>query len=121
MGEQVAARFNGGVAQSGEHLPCTQGVKGSNPSISIACILHNAPQELRSFGRVQARYKIEYSYLLMKASFQHKSEYTILHCTLKTAYRKYKISLTQKIQDIREKTKMFVNTNEPKTNVHNAI
>ena len=38
MGEQVAARFNGGVAQLGEHLPCKQGVKGSNPSISIACI-----------------------------------------------------------------------------------
>ncbi len=31
------------------------------------------------------------------------------------------IFITQKIQDIREKTKMFVNTNEPKTNVHNAI
>ena len=42
-------------------------------------------------------------------------------CTLKIAYRKYKISLTQKIQDIREKTKMFVNTNEPKTNACNAI
>ena len=38
MGEQVAARLNGGVAQLGEHLPCKQGVKGSNPSISIACI-----------------------------------------------------------------------------------
>ena len=35
MGEQVAARLNGGVAQLGEHLPCKQGVKGSNPSISI--------------------------------------------------------------------------------------
>ena len=34
MGEQVAARINGDVAQLGEHLPCKQGVKGSNPSIS---------------------------------------------------------------------------------------
>ena len=84
-------------------------------------VMYIAPRKRSFLGRVQARYKIEYSYLLMKASFQHKSEYTILHCTLKTAYRKYKISLTQKIQDIREKTKMFVNTNEPKTNVHNAI
>ena len=25
---------NGGVAQLGEHLPCTQGVRGSNPLIS---------------------------------------------------------------------------------------
>ena len=40
MGEQVAARSNGGVAQLGEHLPCKQGVKGSNPSISIACDKH---------------------------------------------------------------------------------
>ena len=40
MGEQVAARLNGGVAQLGEHLPCKQGVKGSNPSISIACLVH---------------------------------------------------------------------------------
>ena len=51
MGEQVAAGsefkglngpLNGGVAQLGEHLPCKQGVKGSNPSISIVsvqCIL----------------------------------------------------------------------------------
>ena len=44
MGKQVAARlkqnnFNipyGGVAQLGEHLPCKQGVKGSNPFISTA-------------------------------------------------------------------------------------
>ena len=39
MGEQVAARFNGGVAQLGEHLPCKQGVKGSNPFISIQQVL----------------------------------------------------------------------------------
>ena len=52
MGEQVAAglkereagrllykkkkrRNNGGVAQLGEHLPCKQGVKSSNLSVSI--------------------------------------------------------------------------------------
>ena len=34
MGKQEGARLNGGVAQLGEHLPCKQGVKGSNPSIS---------------------------------------------------------------------------------------
>ena len=28
------ARIHGGVAQLGEHLPCKQGVKGSNPFIS---------------------------------------------------------------------------------------
>ena len=31
MGKQVAARLNGGIAQLGEHLPCKQGVRGSNP------------------------------------------------------------------------------------------
>ena len=35
MGEQVSARFYGGVAQLGEHLPCKQGVKSSNLSVSI--------------------------------------------------------------------------------------
>ena len=34
MGEQVAAGLYGGIAQLGEHLPCKQGVKGSNPFIS---------------------------------------------------------------------------------------
>ena len=35
MGEQVGAGFKcGGVAQLGEHLPCKQGVKSSNLSIS---------------------------------------------------------------------------------------
>ena len=41
MGEQVAAGFirkrkqgEGGVAQLGEHLPCKQGVKSSNLSVS---------------------------------------------------------------------------------------
>ena len=38
MGEQVAARLNGGVAQLGEHLPCKQGVKSSNLSISTRII-----------------------------------------------------------------------------------
>ena len=41
MGEQVGAGFVkriqncGGVAQLGEHLPCKQGVKSSNLSVSI--------------------------------------------------------------------------------------
>ena len=32
---------NGGVAQLGEHLPCKQGVMGSNPIISIAYAVRN--------------------------------------------------------------------------------
>ena len=30
------ARLNGGVAQLGEHLPCKQGVKSSNLSVSTS-------------------------------------------------------------------------------------
>ena len=58
MGEQVAAglkenraerllykkkkrRNNGGVAQLGEHLPCKQGVKSSNLSVSIGFLLES--------------------------------------------------------------------------------
>ena len=49
MGKQVAARLkqnnfnipNGGVAQLGEHLPCKQGVKGSNPFISTIAMSDN--------------------------------------------------------------------------------
>ena len=39
MGEQVAAGLYGGIAQLGEHLPCKQGVKGSNPFISTKAFL----------------------------------------------------------------------------------
>ena len=35
MGKQVVAELYGGVAQLGEHLPCKQGVKSSNLSVSI--------------------------------------------------------------------------------------
>ena len=31
---QLTPEGNGGVAQLGEHLPCKQGVMGSNPIIS---------------------------------------------------------------------------------------
>ena len=34
MGKQVGANIYGGVAQLGEHLPCKQGVKSSNLSVS---------------------------------------------------------------------------------------
>ena len=43
MGEQVAARLNGGLAQLGEHLPCKQGVESSNllVSSSVASTPHS--------------------------------------------------------------------------------
>ena len=39
MEEQVDARNKGDVAQLGEHLPCKQGVVGSNPFISMKAFL----------------------------------------------------------------------------------
>ena len=50
MGEQVAARLYGGIAQLGEHLPCKQGVKGSNPFIST----ENAKYKVFSIGECEA-------------------------------------------------------------------
>ena len=38
MEEQVAAGLKWGIAQLGEHLPCKQGVKGSNPFISTVSV-----------------------------------------------------------------------------------
>ena len=39
MGKQVVAGSNGGLAQLGEHLPCKQGVKSSNLSVSIVDVI----------------------------------------------------------------------------------
>ena len=47
MGEQVAARSNGDVAQLGEHLPCKQGVESSNLFISIARVLNEGKRKRR--------------------------------------------------------------------------
>ena len=50
MGEQVGARLlYGGVAQLGEHLPCKQGVKSSNLSISIWCSYEGALRKADAF------------------------------------------------------------------------
>ena len=37
--EKREARIRGGVAQLGEHLPCKQGVKSSNLSVSIVDVI----------------------------------------------------------------------------------
>ena len=37
--EKSKTQLNGGVAQLGEHLPCKQGVMGSNPIISTTYFL----------------------------------------------------------------------------------
>ena len=48
MGEQVAARLNGGVAQLGEHLPCKQGVKSSNLSVSTGYLKRDLKIRIRT-------------------------------------------------------------------------
>ena len=50
---------SGGVAQLGEHLPCKQGVKGSNPSISIQMRLQS-PSDMYLENCIQK--KIQYLY-----------------------------------------------------------
>ena len=40
MGEQVAARLKWGCSSVGRAPALQAGVKGSNPSISIACLVH---------------------------------------------------------------------------------
>ena len=67
MGEQVAAGLNGGVAQLGEHLPCKQGVKGSNPSTSSVSVQSGSQQS----SPTACRHAIQSNLIvLMKASFQ---------------------------------------------------
>ena len=74
----MAARFPyGGVAQLGEHLPCKQGVKGSNPSISIENAKHFLKEKNTKYSS-----KAENT----QCSLKRKQSFRI--CTLKTEYRK---------------------------------
>ena len=59
MGEQVAASIYGGVAQLGEHLPCKQGVKSSNLSISI-CTVTMIRADMYLENRIQNNYPINF-------------------------------------------------------------
>ena len=43
---RINAYIEGGVAQLGEHLPCKQGVKGSNPFISTT-----SAERLKQMGK----------------------------------------------------------------------
>ena len=61
-GRVGGCQFYGGVAQLGEHLPCKQGVKSSNLSISIAREL-NESECKRSLSLV-----VGMSMLLVKTS-----------------------------------------------------
>ena len=79
---------NGGVAQLGEHLPCKQGVKSSNLSISIR-------QRKNLAGRLESR---------KEASGNGSS------CTLKTSYRDFDKKFFIKTSEIT--IKMFVKPNE---------
>ena len=74
MGEQAAAGLkNGGVAQLGEHLPCKQGVKSSNLSVSIVKILNFHIRNISiSAGIAIQNVSDKYS------------------CSLKTEYRNFK-------------------------------
>ena len=49
---------NGGVAQLGEHLPCKQGVKSSNLSVSIEYEATSSTQTVYLENRIQNKYPI---------------------------------------------------------------
>ena len=48
MGKQVVARLNGGLAQLGEHLPCKQGVEGSNLLVSTYKLKNLYPKLIKN-------------------------------------------------------------------------
>ena len=53
----MAAGFNGGVAQLGEHLPCKQGVKSSNLSVSTGWKLEeNRKQKSKEARTLKTEY-----------------------------------------------------------------
>ena len=107
-----AVDINGGVAQLGEHLPCKQGVKGSNPSISIQnetwkqsflviafCIdTFEFPVVWKCKDFTGYRVQIYHVFMYLENCIQRKDT----------------ISLTQKIQDIREKEASEVKTEDAK-------
>ena len=78
----------GGVAQLGEHLPCKQGVKSSNLSISIrrsesrGVVLKRMHFENRVLSVACRHAKIKYFDLLTNASISRKSNHLILHTYL---------------------------------------
>ena len=91
--------WNGGIAQLGEHLPCKQGVKGSNPFISIRreprqgqrenihTSVKREPQDLRSFGHCLSDNVFRKNRILTNASirrilFSEKSLSSIVHWKL---------------------------------------
>ena len=92
MGEQVAAGFPWGISSVGR-APALQAGGHEFDSrilhwlINISQVSYIAPQELCSFGRVQARYKTKY---FQADRCKHPlQKIFVLQCTLKTAYKKY--------------------------------
>ena len=97
MGEQVAAGLYGGIAQLGEHLPCKQGVKGSNPSISIACLVH-----ADSMRTSEAQLPRSWHYMPMHLNLQPLRNASIPHGSKSKRARifMYLENCIQKIQNI---------------------
>ena len=71
-------------------LPVIRELKRFNYLMADKCqsSAYIAPQELRSFGRVQARYETEY---FIAYECKHSTQKIFVsQCTLKTAYKKYR-------------------------------
>ena len=79
MGEQVAARFRGGVAQLGEHLPCKQGVKSSNLSISTRGMKrYFRKMYLENFIQISQRFSNLNTQIQIKTSEKCNKQTTVL-------------------------------------------
>ena len=100
--------FNGGIAQLGEHLPCKQGVKGSNPFISTVVPRRTSASLQKGAGRTCRAAKI-----LQRRKPDEIGTDTVItpSCTLTTAY-KFNFFFSR-IERFRETTlrKVFRRTN----------
>ena len=69
------ARIHGGVAQLGEHLPCKQGVKSSNLSISI-CAGRRKPERTATYleNRILNRSEIRSNDLVKTSENKQKTQ-----------------------------------------------
>ena len=71
--------WNGGVAQLGEHLPCKQGVKSSNLSISICW----SDQREEAYAEISEETEAYHTYL--ENRILNKNELYILNQNIKTS------------------------------------
>ena len=103
----------GGVAQLGEHLPCKQGVKSSNLSISIRD-WHRSSKTKGFLTRVQARYKnkTEWTFCFCNVPWKPHIERSDTNLPIEREEDKYQDirGVTRKCNQQTKNKQLFVNT-----------